>query len=166
MRNGHAAVTSRHHAVTGARERHGDDPRYLRTMTTTNAATTHVLTILAVEDLACARTFYERAFGWRVIVDAPTYVELGVDGGMRFGMYDRVAFGRNTGDAPVAIPAGRLAPVELYFWSDDVANSIARLEEAGARRLSALATRDWGDEAAYYADPDGNVLVIARPIRS
>ena len=28
------------------------------------------------------------------------------------------------------------------------------------------APRDWGDEAAYFADPDGNVLVVARPLGS
>ncbi len=33
---------------------------------------------------------------------------------------------------------------------------------AGARELSPLAPRDWGDEAAYFADPDGNVLAVAR----
>jgi hypothetical protein len=28
--------------------------------------------------------------------------------------------------------------------------------------LSPLALRDWGDEAAYFSDPDGHVVVVAR----
>ncbi|MBI2932661.1 MAG: VOC family protein, partial [Planctomycetes bacterium] len=40
--------------------------------------------------------------------------------------------------------------------------AIARIEATGARLLSARAPRPWGDEAAYYADPDGNVVVLAR----
>ncbi len=37
------------------------------------------------------------------------------------------------------------------------------MERAGGRLLSARAARAWGDEAAYFADPEGNVLVVARP---
>ena len=40
------------------------------------------------------------------------------------------------------------------------------LKSAGARELSALATRAWGDVAAYFADLDGNVLVLAQPTAS
>jgi hypothetical protein len=38
------------------------------------------------------------------------------------------------------------------------------MEQAGARELSPLRRRDWSDEAAYFADPSGNVLVVARPL--
>ena len=125
---------------------------------------THVLTILAVEDVPRAAAFYERAFGWPRLVDVPVYVELTLPGGMRLGLYDRRGFGRNTGQVPTAIGPGARAPTELYRHTDDVAAAVKRLEEAGARELSPLAPRDWGDEAAYFADPDGNVLVVARPL--
>jgi uncharacterized glyoxalase superfamily protein PhnB len=59
-------------------------------------------------------------------------------------------------------PPGELAPTELYFYADALEATARRLEAAGARLLSPLARRAWGDEAAYYADLDGNVLVVAR----
>jgi len=124
----------------------------------------HVLTILAVENLERAARFYAGAFGWRQVVDAPVYAELELPGGLRLGLYEREAFGRNTGRVPARTPPGELAPTELYFHVDDLADAIARLERAGARPLSARAPRDWGDEAAYFADPDGNVVVVARPL--
>ena len=52
----------------------------------------------------------------------------------------------------------------LYLRVDDLPAAVDALEAAGARLLSAAAPRDWGDEAAYFADPDGNVLVVARPV--
>jgi predicted enzyme related to lactoylglutathione lyase len=125
--------------------------------------TRHVLTILAVDDVARASAFYRAAFGWAQLVDVPVYAELAVPGGMRLGLYERAGFGRNTGQVPERIPSGALAPTELYFHCDDLAGAIARLEAAGARLLSPRALRPWGDEAAYFADPDGNVLVVARP---
>jgi steroid delta-isomerase-like uncharacterized protein len=122
----------------------------------------HALTILAVRDLAAAARFYRQAFAWRPIVEAPVYVELALPGGMRLGLYQRESFARNTGQLPAPIAAGAIAPTELYFYVDDAEAAVARLLAAGARLLGGLAPRDWGDEAAYLADPDGNVLVVAR----
>lgn len=125
----------------------------------------HVLTIVAVEDLERAAAFYGRALGWRRSVDAPTYVELEGPAGMRIGLYDRAGFGRNIGRLPARIARGDVAPTELYFYVDDLDEAIGRMRDADATVLSPRATRDWGDEAVYFADPDGNVVVLARPMR-
>lgn len=124
----------------------------------------HVLTILAVEDLARATAFYRGAFGFAQAVAAPVYSELQLPGGMRLGLYLREGYARNTGVAPALPPPGAIAPTELYFHVDDLEAACSRLRDAGARELSPRSPRDWGDEAAYYADPDGNVLVVARPL--
>jgi catechol 2,3-dioxygenase-like lactoylglutathione lyase family enzyme len=123
------------------------------------------LIILAVSDLPRAVQFYRTAFGWPQEVDVPVYAEFAMPGDQRLGLYERVAFGRNTGQAPGAMPDGALTGTELYFYPHDLPAAIARLEAAGAHELSRLTRRDWGDEAAYFADPDGNVLVMARPLR-
>lgn len=127
-------------------------------------STRHALTILAVEDLQRAVAFYTAAFDWPQIVSAPVYVELALPEGMRLGLYQREGFGRNTGQVPARITPGAIAPTELYLYPDDLDEAVRRLESAGARKLSDRAARDWGDEAAYFADPDGNVLVLARPL--
>jgi predicted enzyme related to lactoylglutathione lyase len=124
----------------------------------------HVLTVLAVEDLARARAFYLAAFGWGVVVDAAVYVELAVAGGMRLGLYDRVGFARNTGLPASVVGEGGTTATEVYFQVDELEPAIDRMRAAGARELSALAVRPWGDEAIYFSDPDGNVLVLARPL--
>ena len=81
---------------------------------------------------------------------------------MRLGLYAREAFARNVGEPPHGIPAGSIAATELYVYPDDLDATAARLVAAGARPLSALAPRDWGDEVAYFADLDGNVIALAR----
>lgn len=126
--------------------------------------TKHALTILAVEDLPRSVAFYSVAFGWPQIVSVPVYAEFALPDGMRFGLYQREGFGRNTGQVPVRMARGELAPTELYFYPESIEEAMPRLVAAGARKLSDLAARDWGDEAAYFADPDGNVLVLARPL--
>lgn len=120
------------------------------------------LVILAVGDLPRARAFYRSAFGWPAEVDLPVYVEFRLPAGMRLGLYAREAFARNVSELPHGIPAGSIATTELYLYPDDVDATVARLVAAGARPLSPLARRDWGDEVAYVADPDGNVIALAR----
>lgn len=124
----------------------------------------HVLTILAVENLPLSSDFYGRGLGWTQVVDTPVYHEFILPAGMRLGLYERTAFGRNTGRVPVKGGPGSLTPTELYLHVDRIDVAIEALIGVGARLLSPLAPRDWGDEAAYFADPDGNVIVLARPL--
>jgi predicted enzyme related to lactoylglutathione lyase len=67
---------------------------------------------------------------------------------------------------PTAVPNGEVGGTEIYLHCDDLPATIERVEAAGVRRLSELAPRDWGDEATYYADLDGNVVVLAKPLAS
>jgi predicted enzyme related to lactoylglutathione lyase len=125
-----------------------------------------VLVILAVDDARRSAAFYMSAFRWTASVDVPHYVELAVPGGMRIGLYGREGFARNTGVAPAPIAEGRVGPAEVYLYADDLDETLARVAQAGGRLLSPLAPRDWGDDAAYFADPDGHVVVVARPRES
>ena len=121
---------------------------------------TDSITILAVADLGRAAALYEALLGAPRSVDTPVYVELPVSAGHRLGLYQREGFARNTGELPAAI-AG-IAPAELYLRCDDVMAAIEVLERCGARPLSPLGPRPWGYEAAYFADPDGFVVAVAR----
>ena len=118
--------------------------------------------IFAVADVPRARAFYDRAFGWEVGAEVPVYVEYRLPGGMLLGLYRREGFACNTGQASVATPAGGLTATEIYLRVEDLGEAVARLTAAGARLLSPAAPREWGDEAAYFADPDGNVIAVAR----
>lgn len=125
----------------------------------------HVLTILAVTDLARSVAFYRSAFGWSSPVEVPVYVEFALPDGRRLGLYERRSFASNTGRLPQAAEDGEITATELYLHCDELDETIRRLRAAGSRELSPRAPRPWGDEAAYHADPDGNVLAVATPHR-
>jgi len=120
------------------------------------------LVILAVEDRMLSLTFYREAFGWPLAEDAPAYAELAVPNGMRLGIYDRRGFGKNIGQQPR--PTGGVTCTELYLYVDDIDVASDRVMRAGARRLDASRARAWGDVVAYFSDPDGNVIALARPL--
>jgi predicted enzyme related to lactoylglutathione lyase len=119
-----------------------------------------VLVILAVRDLAAMKAFYAALLAWEQVVDTPVYVEL-ERAGMRLGLYADDGFGRNIGVVPA--PSAGVTRTELYLHCDDLEASIDRATAAGARLLGPRAPRAWGDDAAYFADPEGNVVVLARP---
>lgn len=121
-----------------------------------------VLVVLAVEDAQRAAAFYRGVFQWPVLVEVPVYVELQA-GAVRVGLYQRDGFGRNTGAVPTVVARGALAPSELYVHVERPEDVMERLRRHGARELSGWQRRDWGDDAAYFADGDGHVVVVARP---
>ena len=77
--------------------------------------TDHVLTILAVSDLARSRAFYDAAFAWTIQVEVPVYVEYRLREGVGVGLYAREGFARNTGIAPASVPPGQRAPRVGFF---------------------------------------------------
>ena len=119
-----------------------------------------LLAILYVEDMTRARAFYD-VFGWPKTVNLPPYTEYELNPCARLGLMLRANTSAFLGpDALLAEPASIKA--EIYLTVDDLEPAIAKIEAAGAPCTSPLARRDWGDEAAYYLDPDGHVVVLAR----
>lgn len=127
-------------------------------MTRTNQA----LTILYVEELARASTFYDAAFGWPKSVDVPVYVEYELNEGARLGLMTQGNTRHFLGPALGALrPMDGCPRAEVYLRVDDLDGVIRRLDALGARCTSPRARRAWGDDAAYYLDHDGYVLAVA-----
>ena len=124
----------------------------------------HDVTILAVENLQRSVTFYSTAFDWSLRTQGKQYAEFELPGGLGLALCTPAGFERYTGRLP-EVGKNAVSPVQIYLRSDDLPRSVARLHAAGAKPLSKAAERDWGEEAAYFADPDGHVLVVSRPIR-
>jgi predicted enzyme related to lactoylglutathione lyase len=122
-----------------------------------------VRVIFAVSDVTRSAAFYQDVFGWprNERIDYNEYVELsGPDGTL--GLCERATYERLTGATPVAPENGDVSPAYLYVRVPDVRAAIAKLGEAGARPLAPLASRSWGEDAAWFADHDGNVVAVAQ----
>jgi predicted enzyme related to lactoylglutathione lyase len=119
--------------------------------------------IFAVSDLQRSLDFYERVFAWprNDAIDYAEYVELHLPGGGTLGLCERETFATLVGAEPVRIENGNVAPAYLYVRVDDAGAAAQRLEAVGGRPLAPLAARSWGEDAAWFADPDGNVVAVA-----
>ncbi len=122
--------------------------------------------VLAVSDVDRAYAFYRHVFGWEHhLAWEGEYVELVVSETDRLGLYVRDGYSETAGAEPVELD-GHASTAYLYVRVDDLDELIGRLEEAGARPLSPRSERGWGDEAAYFADPDGNVIGVGQYIHA
>ena len=135
------------------------------TRTGDQVTVTPILTIIAVNDVAAAARFYREAFGWRPRVEVEVYVELELPDGRGFGLYQREAYATNTHQLPIAAPTGEITATELYLHCSDLDGAIEKIIAAGARQLAEATAKPWGDTAAYFADPDGNVIALAVPMQ-
>jgi len=118
--------------------------------------------IFAVNDVTRSAAFYQDVFGWprNERIDYGEYIELCAPDGT-LGLCERATYERLTGASPVAPENGDVSPAYLYVRVPDVRAAIAKLDEA-ARPLAPLASRSWGEEAAWFADADGNVVAVAQ----
>ena len=119
--------------------------------------------ILAVTDLERSLAFYESAFAWprNSRIDYSDYVELHPPDGGTVGLFEREGYAETVGAEPLPTVEGRVAPAYVYVRVADVNETVTRVEAAGGRSLSPLRPRDWGETAAWFADPDGNVIAVA-----
>ena len=120
--------------------------------------------VLAVSDVERAKQFYGDAFGWKPHLEWPgEYAELELPDNDWLGLYREDGFAESAGAPVEELKRGRYSGAELYVQVADVGEATKALSEAGAKALSPLAKRGWGHEAAYFADPDGNIVAVARP---
>lgn len=119
--------------------------------------------VLAVSDVDRAEQFYDDAFGWKPHLEWPgEYAELQLPDNDWLGLYREDGFAETAGAPVDELKQGRYAGAELYVQVGDVEEAMRSLREAGAKALSPLARRGWGHDAAYFADPDGNIVAVAR----
>ncbi|RJO68871.1 MAG: glyoxalase [Myxococcales bacterium] len=124
-----------------------------------------MMIILYVADQARSKAFYRAILGAEPALDVPGMTEFPLAAGATLGLMPEPGAARLLGDALPAPSTGNGIPrCELYLLVDDPEASYEALLAAGGKPVSPPAPRDWGDVAAYGADPDGHVVAFAKPV--
>ncbi|MDD2805543.1 MAG: VOC family protein [Elusimicrobiales bacterium] len=121
-------------------------------------------TILYVRDQAASRTFYAAVLAVGPRLDVPGMTEFELLPGCVLGLMPEKGIKRLLPSLPDPEKAAGIPRAELYLTVPDPEAFQARALAAGARELSPLGPRDWGDRAAYCLDPDGHCLAFASPL--
>lgn len=123
-------------------------------------------TILYVANQKASSAFYQRVLEVPPRLDVPGMTEFQLSAEHVLGLMPEAGIRRILGDIlPDPAAANGIPRVELYFRVSDPEAGLSRGLEAGAKLLSPLMDRDWGDKAGYLLDPDGHVLAFATDFR-
>jgi len=119
-------------------------------------------TILYVEDVAGAVSFYEEAFGLerRFVDESGQYAEMETgQTALAFASLELEEANLPAGirkNDPTGLPAG----IEIAFVSQDVDAAFEAATQAGAARVAEPTIKPWGQKVAYVRDLDGVLVEI------
>lgn len=116
------------------------------------------LFVLYVADQSRSAAFYRAVLQREPSLDVPGMTQFALGEGALLGLMPEAGIERLLG-FEVGPPRPR---AELYLVVPDAKAAHERALQAGARELSPLSPRNWGDLAAYSQDPDGHVLALAQ----
>lgn len=122
--------------------------------------------ILYVKDQQKSSTFYRAVLNQNPALNVEGMTEFNLNEGAILGLMPEKRIKHLLGDAIQDPAAAKGIPrAELYLMVDKPQIFYQRAVAAGAKALSPLELRSWGDAAAYCEDLDGHILAFAaRPL--
>ena len=121
-----------------------------------------VETIFYVNDQQKSAEFYQNIFRQNPDLNVPGMTEFTLNNFTKIGLMP------NDGIAKIVAPTlphpelGNGIPrCELYLTITDLEDNFERILKAGAKLISPISARDWGDNVGYIADFDGHVIALA-----
>jgi uncharacterized protein len=119
--------------------------------------------ILYVKDQKRSRDFYRAVLQIEPYLDVDGISEFELAPGCILGVMPAAGIKRILGDAlPDPMQADGIPSGEIYLQVEDPQSYHDRALANGARELSPLQLRNWGEEVAYCLDLDGHVLAFAK----
>ena len=128
---------------------------------------THFQIILYVADQKKSRDFYSAILQKKPDLDVPGMTEFNLNDNLKLGLMPEDGIAEILEDKTPHPNKGNGIPrCELYLLVDNLNETYESAIKAGAKEISKIQKRDWGDTAGYVADFDGHVIAFAKRIDS
>jgi catechol 2,3-dioxygenase-like lactoylglutathione lyase family enzyme len=119
--------------------------------------------ILYVLDQQKSRDFYTAVLDLPPILDVPGMTEFKLSEGLLLGLMPEKGIAKIICPAmPEPSEGSGIPRCELYLFVADPGSALNTAVKNGAKFISHEKTRDWGDTAAYCADPDGHIIAFTK----
>lgn len=118
--------------------------------------------ILYVKNQELSARFYQELFRSEPDLNVPGMTEFIISENLKIGLMPTDGITRLLGNSiPNPDEADGIPRCELYFIVEDVHAEFQHAIECGAKPISPVLLRDWGDSVCYFSDPDGHVIAFA-----
>ena len=119
--------------------------------------------ILFVADQQRSSTFYEIILNQPPVLNVPGMTEFMLTAHFKLGIMPEKSIAKiicpQTADPKLGSGIPRS---ELYLIVNDPDLALNLALSAGAKEISKMRLRDWGDSVAYCADPDGHIVAFVK----
>lgn len=123
--------------------------------------------ILYVTNQELSADFYAAVLHQSPTLHVPGMTEFAVTESVKLGLMPNAGIAKILGNKTPNPETGTGIPrCELYLMVQNLEEEFNNALLAGAKLISAIAERNWGDRVGYLADPDGHVIALAEKIRS
>lgn len=120
-------------------------------------------TILYVNDQQESTDFYIKILRQNPTLNVPGMTEFQLAGNCKLGLMPNKGIAKILSDKTPHPGLGNGIPrCELYFHVEDIELEFNNAVKSGAKLISPVEDRDWGDKACYFADLDGHIIAFAQ----
>lgn len=119
--------------------------------------------ILYVADQNKSKDFYKAILQKIPDLDVPGMTEFILGDNLKLGLMPENGIAKILLDKTIHPNAGNGIPrCELYLLVDNIKEVFEIAIKLGAKEISEIKERDWGDTVGYVSDFDGNIIAFAK----
>lgn len=119
--------------------------------------------ILYVADQNRSKEFYSKILDLQPVLDVPGMTEFILNENLKLGLMPESGIAKILGDKTPHPSKGNGIPrCELYLHTENIEESYNTAIQNGAKEISNIQDRDWGDTVGYVADFDGHIIAFAK----
>jgi hypothetical protein len=124
-----------------------------------------LLFIIYVKDQNKSKDFYKNILVIQPVLDVPGMTEFQLNVFTKIGIMPETGIAKILGNkVPNPANANGIPKCELYLFVDNPQQSYVNAVNNSAIPINETKAYDWGDEVAYCADTDGNIIAFARTL--
>ncbi len=121
--------------------------------------------ILYVKDQEVSSKFYQNIFRRSPDLHVAGMTEFIIAANCKIGIMPNKGIVKILGDKTPHPDNGNGIPrCELYFYVDNIQHEFENAVKIGAKLISPIIDRDWGDKVCYFSDPDGHIIAFAEKL--
>ncbi|MDY0199085.1 MAG: lactoylglutathione lyase [Tenuifilaceae bacterium] len=122
-------------------------------------------TILYVNNQEESGEYYRKIFRKNPDLNVPGMTEFNLSENCKLGLMPNKSIAKILADKTPHPDQGNGIPrCELYFYIDNIQLEFENAIKTGAKLISPIADRDWGDKVCYFSDPDGHIFAFAEKL--
>ncbi len=122
-------------------------------------------TILYVNDQQVSSEFYQKIFRKTPDLNVPGMTEFKFSENCKLGLMPNKGIAKILAGKTLHPDEGNGIPrCELYFYIENIQLEFDNAIKTGAKLISPIVDRDWGDKVCYFSDPDGHIIAFAEEL--